>query len=59
MGRYDTSPTETWDVDVSKNKGFPYTFKFAFDRENNRNITKPSEAWDTDVAKTGRYGVKP
>ena len=41
MSRYDATFDETWDIDVSKNKGFPYTFPFVFDREENRYITDP------------------
>ena len=57
MARFDAIFDETWDVDVSKNKGFPYTFPLVFDRENNRYVTDSNETWDTSIAKSGRYGT--
>ncbi len=57
MSRYDASFDESWDIDVSKDKGFPYTFPFQFDRTETREITPGTETWTSDVAKTGRYGV--
>jgi hypothetical protein len=59
MGRFDTSFDETWDVEPSKNKGFPYMFKFSFDREDNRFITDSNETWGSNISKSGRYGVSP
>jgi hypothetical protein len=57
MARFNESFDETWDIDVSKNKGFSYDFKFMFDRENNRFITDSNETWNQDISKTGRFGV--
>ncbi len=57
MSRYDVTFDETWDIDVSHNKGFPYILPFQFDREETRAITQPTETWNTDISKSGRYGV--
>ena len=41
MGRYDESFDETWVADAPKNKGFPYTFPFVFDRDEDRFANSP------------------
>ena len=57
MSRYDSTFDETWDIDVTHNEGFSYTFPFQFDREEDRAIIQPTETWATDISKMGRYGV--
>ncbi len=59
MARYDTSFDETWDVAVPTDTGFPYTFPFAFDRNDVRYITDDNETWNTAIGKSGRYGTSP
>jgi len=59
MARFDETFDETWDIDPSRNHGFPYAFKFSFDRDNNRFVTDDNETWDSAISKSGRYGVSP
>ena len=62
MGRFDNTFDEAWDCNVAGWRGiigFPYEFKFAFDRDTVRYSTATSEVWTADVSKTGRYGVAP
>ena len=56
MSRYDTPGGETWDVDTARNKGFPYTFPFIFDRIGDRNTIEHDETWGASVSEEKRYG---